>query len=235
SFDRIALPLDAWPGRVVNIDHHPDNTAFGDLNLLRPEAASTSEIVCDVARHLGLVPSTPAAAALYTGISFDTGHFRHANTTAGTFRTAAELVAGGAVPDELYRELYERRTFAGLQLWGRAVAGARRIAGGRGVVGVLTVADYEATGAGEDETEGIVDSLRALDGVDAAALVKEQTTGALVRVSLRSHELDVGALAAARGGGGHRNAAGFTSDERPEEVARWLSSELAARLATASS
>jgi phosphoesterase RecJ-like protein len=80
-----------------------------------------------------------------------------------------------------------------------------------------------------------VDSLRALDGVDAAALVKEQTRGARARVSLRSQELDVGALAAARGGGGHRNAAGFSSDDGPEEVARWLSSELAERLATASS
>jgi phosphoesterase RecJ-like protein len=235
SFDRIALPLEGWPGRVVDIDHHPDNTAFGELNLLRPEAASTSEIVCEIARALRLVPSGLAAAALYTGISFDTGHFRHANTTAETLRFAADLVAGGAAPDELYRELYERRTFAGLQLWGRAVAGARRTAGGRAVVSILTVTDYEATGAGEDETEGIVDSLRALDGVDAAALVKEQTRGARVRVSLRSQELDVGAIAAVRGGGGHRNAAGFSSDERPEEVARWLSSELAARLATASS
>ena len=235
SFDRIALPLDVWRGRLVDIDHHPDNTAFGELNLLRPQAASTSEIVCELAGRLGLTPSATAAAALYTGISFDTGHFRHANTTADTLRCAADLVAGGAAPDELYRELYERRTFAGLQLWGRAVAGARRVAGGRAVVSVLTLADYEATGAGEDETEGIVDSLRALDGVDAAALVKEQTRGARVRVSLRSQELDVGALAAALGGGGHRNAAGFSSDDGPEEVARWLSSELAGRLATASS
>ena len=107
---------------------------------------------------------------------------------------------GGAAPDELYRELYERRTFAGA-----AALGARRgrraaaSAGGRAVVSVLTLADYEATEAGEDETEGIVDSLRALDGVDAAALVKEQTRGARVRVSLRSQELDVGALAAVRG------------------------------------
>ena len=235
SFDRLALPLEHWTGRVVDIDHHPDNTAFGDLNLLRPRAASTSEIVCEIARHLGRAPSPLAAAALYTGISFDTGHFRHASTTAATLRCAADLIAGGAVPDELYRELYERRTFAGLQLWGRAVAGAERAAEGRAVVSILTLADYEATGAGEDETEGIVDSLRALDGVDAAALVKEQTRGARVRVSLRSQELDVGAIAALRGGGGHRNAAGFSSDERPEEVARWLSSELAARLATASS
>jgi phosphoesterase RecJ-like protein len=235
SFDRIALPLVSWPGRVVDIDHHPDNTAFGELNLLRPEAASTSEIVCQIARRLDLRPSPLAAAALYTGISFDTGHFRHANTTAATLRCAARLVAGGAAPDELYRELYERRTFAGLRLWGRAVAGARRVADGRAVVSVLTRLDYEATGAAEDETEGIVDSLRALDGVDAAALVKEQTHGARVRVSLRSQTLDVGRIAAARGGGGHRNAAGFSSDDAPEEVARWLSSELARRLATASS
>jgi phosphoesterase RecJ-like protein len=102
-------------------------------------------------------------------------------------------------------------------------------------VATLVLGDYAACGAGEEETEGIVESLRAVEGVEAAAVVKEQSSGARVRASLRSNALDVSAIAALRGGGGHRLAAGFSSDEGPEEVRAWLSSELARRLSTASS
>ena len=77
SLARLALPVQSWDGPVVNIDHHHDNTRFGDLDLVRGAASSTSELVCDLARALGLRPSAAAAAALYAGISFDTGHFRH--------------------------------------------------------------------------------------------------------------------------------------------------------------
>jgi phosphoesterase RecJ-like protein len=235
SFERMALAIERWDGRVVNIDHHPDNTRFGQINLVRPGAASTSEIICDVAGCLGLRPSPAVVAALYTGISFDSGHFRHASTTPHTLSCAAALVRGGADPNLLYRRLYENKTLASLRLWARAVESAVVVGDGRAVVGILTVADYKATGAGENDTEGIVDALRAAQGIDTAALVKEQIEGARVRVSLRSQDLDVGAIAALRGGGGHRNAAGFSSDDDPKEVARWLSSELAGRLTTASS
>ena len=135
----------------------------------------------------------------------------------------------------VYRELYERRSSAALRLWARAVIAAEPVAGGRGLVARLLLADYAAAGAHEDETEGIVESLRAADGVEVAALVKEQSNGRRVRVSLRSSGLDVSAVAALRGGGGHRMAAGFSSDDDPGEVTAWLSSELARRLQTASS
>ncbi len=124
---------------------------------------------------------------------------------------------------------------ASLRLWARAVLAAESVAGGRGVVASLLLAAYAAAGAGEDETEGIVESLRAVDGVDVAALVKEQSNGQRVRVSLRSGGPDVSAVAALRGGGGHRMAAGFSSDDDPEEVTAWLSSELAKLLRTVSS
>ena len=99
----------------------------------------------------------------------------------------------------------------------------------------VTASDYAASGAGPEETEGIVDSLRGVDGVEVAALVKEQTSGVRARVSLRSETIDVSAVAALQGGGGHRLAAGFSSDDSPEEVIAWLSSELERRLSTASS
>lgn len=235
SLERLALDVGGWTGRVVNIDHHHDNTRFGDIVLLRAAASSTSEIVCDLARALGLRPGAQAASALYAGISFDSGHFRHGSTSAATFAAAAWLVDLGVDVTGVYRELYERRSLGAVLLEGRALATARSVAGGRALVAVLLRGDYAATGAGEHETEGIVDRLRAVDGAQVAALVKEQEGSPRVRVSLRSSGADVSAVAAARGGGGHVRAAGFSSDESPEEVTAWLSSELARLLSTASS
>lgn len=234
SRDRLAVSLEGWQGEVVNIDHHHDNTRFGDLALVRGDASSTSELVADVLRALDLRPSPPAAADLYAGISFDSGHFRHDSTAATTFRTAAWLVECGVDVTAVYAHLYERRSLAGLRLWARAVLSAQPVAGGRGLVAVLTHADFAACGADEGETEGIVESLRAVAGVEVAALVKERPDGGRVRVSLRSSGLDVSAVAALRGGGGHRLAAGFSCDDPPGEVSAWLSSELARRLSTAS-
>ena len=232
---RLALErTDGFPF-LVDIDHHHDNTRYGDLVYVRGQASSTSELVCDIARALGLTPSPRAATALYAGISFDSGHFRHASTSAHTFATAAWLAGQGVDVTAVYRELYERRSSAALRLWARAVIAAEPVAGGRGLVARLLLADYTAAGAHEDETEGIVESLRAADGVEVAALVKEQSNGRRVRVSLRSSGLDVSAVAALRGGGGHRMAAGFSSDDDPGVVTAWLSSELARRLQTASS
>jgi len=234
SLERLALPLKSWDGIVVNIDHHHDNTRFGDVVLVRGEASSTSELVCDIARALELRPSRQAAEALFAGISFDTGHFRHDSTSAGTFETAAWLAGLGVGVTRVFSMLYEHGSLEALRLRARAIAGARVVAGGRALVATLQRADYAAVGAGEEETEGIVDSLRSVGGVEIAALVKEQGRGPRVRVSLRSSSCDVSEIAALRGGGGHRLAAGFSSDGGPEEVTAWLSSELEKRLLTAS-
>lgn len=230
------LALASPPARVaVDIDHHHDNPGYGELNLIRGSASSTCEIVCDLFAALSLEPGGSAATALYAGISFDSGHFHHGSTSAHTFACASRLAGLGVDVTAVYGELYERRSAGALRLWARAVQGAEEVAGGRALVASVARGDYAACGAGEEETEGIVESLRAVEGVEAAALVKEQSSGARVRASLRSHALDVSAIAALRGGGGHRLAAGFSSDDSPEEVRAWLSSELARRLSTASS
>ncbi len=237
---RLALPQGSWDGVAVNIDHHHDNPRYGDLALVHGEASSTCELVCDLARALGLRPSPAAAAALYAGISFDSGHFHHDSTSAATFRTAAWLVELGVDVTAMYALLYERRSLASLRLWARAIDDVRVVGGGRALIASVRAADFANSGAGAEETDGIVDSLRGVQGVEVAALVKEQGGGGGgggggVRVSLRSDSLDVSALAALRGGGGHRLAAGFSSDDGPEEVIAWLSSELERRLSTASS
>jgi phosphoesterase RecJ-like protein len=120
-------------------------------------------------------------------------------------------------------------------LWARALDNVMVAGAGRALVAVLDRSDYEAAGAGDDETEGIVESLRSVVDVDVAVLVRRVARDGRVRASLRSEGFDVSAVAALRGGGGHRQAAGFTTDGDPREVAAWLSTELDARLSTASS
>jgi phosphoesterase RecJ-like protein len=232
--DRLALPKGSWGGIAVNIDHHHDNPRYGGLALVRGESSSTSELVCDIARALGLRPCPAAAAALYVGVSFDSGHFHHDSTSAATFRTAAWLVELGVDVTALYALLYARHSLASLRLWALAIQHVRVVAGGRALVAAVSAADLAVSGAGPEETEGIVDSLRGVDGAEVAALAKEEKGGG-VRVSLRSDSIDVSAIAALRGGGGHRLAAGFSSDDSLEGVMAWLSSELEERLSTASS
>lgn len=233
SLERTALDLDGWSGTIVNIDHHPDNRRFGTVDLVRPDASSAAEIVHDIAVALGLTPTLRGAIALYTGILFDTGHFRHASTGAGTFRAAAALVQAGAEPAAVYHEVFEDQTVQDLRLTARAIANAVPVAGGRGLVAVLTRADVDACD-GSERTTGIVEVLRGARGVEVAALVRARLDAHGTKVSLRSNGIDVGALARSHGGGGHRLAAGFSSDEAPEEVAAWLTSALDACLSTAS-
>ena len=233
SIERLAVTLGAWNGRIVNIDHHHDNTRFGLLNLVDDTASSASQIVCEIAAALDRHFSPRAAAALYAGVSFDTGHFQHSSTSAATFACCARLVSDGAEPNAIYRLLFETRSLASLRLWARAIGAALPAAGGRALIAQLTAADFAATGASDDETEGIVDALRSVPGVEVAALVRPRADGA--RVSLRSDGFDVSAVAALKGGGGHKQAAGFSAAGTVEEVTQWLSTALDERLSTASS
>ena len=146
-----------------------------------PQASSVSEIVCLLAGELGLRLRRPRPPALYAGISFDTGHFRHASTGPVTFRCAAALVEAGARPAALYAELYERRTLADARLWALAVQHARVVAGGHALVSVLTRADLAASGAAEDGSEGVVEDLRALRGVRWPPSSRNRTTAAHAR------------------------------------------------------
>ena len=234
SAARLAVSLPEGRRVAVNIDHHHDNTRFGELNFVDGHASSTSELVCAIAERLGLRFSPRAAAALYAGISFDTGHFQHDSTSADTFTCCARLVTDGADPNHVYRLLYETRSLASLRLWALAIERAQAAAGGRALLAQLRADDFALTGASDDETEGIVDALRSVPGVEVAALVRPRGDGH-VRVSLRSDGFDVSAVAGLRGGGGHRQAAGFTADGTVEEVTQWLSTVLDERLSTASS
>ena len=218
----------------INIDHHHDNTLFGDLNLLDTGASSTAEIVYELAIALGVEITVEIASALYVGLVTDTGKFMYENTDAHTHRIAAELIDAGVDVDDTYRRLYEHVPVEKLRLLSRALEGVERYCAERLVVAYITEADYEATGAGEEMTEGIIDHLRAIEGTLVAAMVRDlgDRGRAARKVSLRSSggEVDVSAIARKHGGGGHKRAAGFSTDLELDELVSLLCGEVTAQL-----
>ncbi|HEX5375429.1 MAG TPA: bifunctional oligoribonuclease/PAP phosphatase NrnA [Solirubrobacterales bacterium] len=218
----------------INIDHHHDNTLFGDVNLLDTGASSTAEIVYQLAIALGVEITPEIASALYVGLVTDTGKFMYENTNAHTHRIAAELIDAGVAVDETYRRLYEHVPLEKLRLLSRALEGIERHCGDRLILTYITEADYETTGAGEEMTEGIIDHLRSVEGAMVAALIRDQGDRgrAARKASLRSSggEVDVSAMARKHGGGGHKRAAGFSTDLELEELVTFLCDEVVTQL-----
>jgi phosphoesterase RecJ-like protein len=217
---------------VIDVDHHHDNTRFGSTNLVVADASSTAEIVRDLLCELE-VPLTPEIAeALYVGLVTDTGRFQYSNTTPKALRLAAELVEAGADVHGIFRRVYETVQFAKLKLLARALDRAQLYEGGRLVVSHLLRDDFEQVGAEEPYSEGIIDYLRQAEGAQMVALIREPPGdgGPTRRISLRSSqdEVDVSAVARKVGGGGHRQAAGFSSEKSVEEIAEFIRSEFVA-------
>jgi phosphoesterase RecJ-like protein len=207
---------------VVNVDHHHDNSLFGDVNLVVPQASSTGELLADVLEALGVGLDAPIAEALYVALVTDTGRFQYTNTTPKALRLAADLVEAGADVHKVFQGVYETVQFAKLKLLARALDRAQVFDGGRIVVSFLLRTDFAEVGAAEPYSEGIIDYLRAVEGAELAALIREPPReGSPARkVSLRASvdELDVSEIARAFGGGGHRQAAGFATELTIEEI-----------------
>ena len=220
---------------VINVDHHHDNTRFGDMNLVVAGASSTGEILREVFRELD-VPLTPAIAeALYIAVVTDTGRFQYSNTTPDALRLAAELVEAGADVHRVFQGVYENVAFAKLKLLARALDHAQVLEGGRVIVSHLERSDFEDSGADEPFSEGIIDYLRAVEGAEIAALIREPPAGngPSRRVSLRTTEenLDVSAIARKSGGGGHKQAAGFPSEASVDQITDFIRREYLAQTA----
>ncbi len=223
---------------TIDIDHHHDNSRFGDVNLVVADASSTGEVLRDVFAELGVELTPELAEPLYIALVTDTGRFQYTNTTPKALRLAAELVEAGADVHKVFQGVYESVQFAKLKLLARALERAVVYEGGGLVVSYLLRDDFAEVGAVEPYSEGIIDFLRAVEGADMAGLIREPPRGGSParRISLRaSHdELDVSAIARKSGGGGHRQAAGFSSDESIEEITAFIVREFfAARLAPA--
>ena len=218
---------------VVNVDHHHDNSRFGAVNLVVADASSTGEIVRDLLNELGVELTPDIAEALYIALVTDTGRFQYTNTTPKALRLAAELVEAGADVHKIFQGVYESVQFAKLKLLARALERAEVYEGGRLVISYLLRGDFAEVGAAEPYSEGIIDYLRAVEGADMAALIREppRGDGPARRVSLRASadELDVSKIARASGaGGGHRQAAGFSSSDSIDEITEFIRREFAA-------
>jgi bifunctional oligoribonuclease and PAP phosphatase NrnA len=219
---------------VINVDHHHDNTRFGDVNLVDVDASCTAEIVYDLARLLGVEITREMAAALYVGLITDTGKFMYENTKAHTHRVAAELIDAGVDVDDTYRRLYEHVPIEKLRLVSRALDKLQLRCADQLVLTYITAEDYAATGAGEEMTEGVIDHLRSIEGTKVAAVIRDlgDRGRAARKVSLRSSEgdVDVSAIARRNGGGGHKRAAGFSTDLELDELISFLCDEVTAQL-----
>jgi phosphoesterase RecJ-like protein len=219
---------------IVNIDHHHDNTRFGTANLVVDGASCTAEIIWELLPDLG-VDLTPAIAeALYIGLVTDTGKFQYENTTPNSHRMAGELLERGVDVHAIFRRLYENVPFAKLKLLARLLNRVERYDGGRLTLSYILRTDYEETGADESYSEGLVDHMRALQGTVVAALVREQLKEGregVMKVSLRASAdaVDVSVIARKEGGGGHRQAAGFSTTRSLPDLIEFLRREIEAQ------
>jgi bifunctional oligoribonuclease and PAP phosphatase NrnA len=220
---------------IVNIDHHHDNTEFGTANLVVGGASCTAEIIYELTRDLGVELNREIAEALYVALVTDTGKFQYQNTTPAAHRMAAELIELGVDVHEEFRRLYENIPFAKLQLLARVLSRVERYDEGRLTVSYIRRTDYEETGADENYSEGIVDHIRAVEGTVVAALFREQLKEGregVSKVSLRAatDEVDVSVIARLEGGGGHRQAAGFSTEKRGDELIEFILAGIASQL-----
>jgi len=205
-------------GTLVVIDHHVTNEGFGDVAVVDPSAAATGELVYAILRALDWKITPEVAQCLHTALMTDTGRFSYSNTTPQTLRIAAELVEAGAEPNVIGRHVYEEAPFGYLKAV--AVAMGRAVLDSELRVVATSISDEDLDAAGIDwgDTENLIDLLRMATEADTAILAKSHADGR-VKVSMRSRgETDVGGLAAALGGGGHRLAAGFTVEDGVEAV-----------------
>jgi len=204
---------------VVNIDHHLDNSGYGDLVWVDPEASAVAELFAELVRALGVEFDAAIATCLLTGLLTDTGSFRYASVRPESFLLASELVRCGARPHEIYERVYESRSLASMRLLGSALVRMEVRAGGAVVWTVVDEAMVQEAGGTWADTESIVSTLRSMVGVRCAILFRVERDR--VRVSLRTREgVAANEIAARFGGGGHAGAAGFVAFESPEVVIR---------------
>jgi bifunctional oligoribonuclease and PAP phosphatase NrnA len=220
---------------LLNIDHHHDNTRFGTLDHVVPDASCTAEIVWDLMRGLGVRPTPAVAQALYVGLITDTGRFMYENTGPRAHEMAADLIGAGVDVQDVYKRLYEETPEGKLALLALALSQVRRFDDGELTIALLSAEDFAKTDAEESYSEGIIDHLRAVQGTKLAALVRELSSGERKgqrKVSLRAtdDDVDVSMIARVQGGGGHRRAAGFSTTLKPDELIAFLRGALAAQL-----
>ncbi len=206
------------PATVVMVDHHASGQPFGDLALVAPGAASTTQVLAALIARMGVALTPSMATCLYAGLVADTGRFGYSSSDGSTLRLAGELVDAGADHVQVHRRLFATRTLAELDLLAAALGRLRFLPEHRLVHTHVTARELAASGANGEATEHLVDVVRWAD-VAEVTLVAKPGPDDTWRVSLRSEGgVDVGRLAGRFGGGGHQRAAGFTRAGQVKDV-----------------
>jgi bifunctional oligoribonuclease and PAP phosphatase NrnA len=207
---------------VLNLDHHVSNDRFGTLNWVDAEASASGELALALIRELQVKLNQEIAINLYTAILTDTGSFQYSNTTAQTHRLAAELLETGLDLVNIHHQIYDQKPLAQVKLLQCALAKLQLFADGKCAVMLLSLEDFEKTGAEESLSEGLVNHARSIQGVEVAVLLKEVESGK-IRAGLRSNLwFNVNETAVRFGGGGHKRAAGCTFMTSLEEAKRLI-------------
>jgi len=207
------------PAFVINIDHHPTNEKYGHINLVVPEAASTTEILYSFFKHINARLDRSMATALLTGIVNDTDNFSNPATSENSLAVAGELLRAGANLNLIHNWIVKNKTISVLKLWGLVLQRLNKNENLDMAYTFLTKKDILQYGIDDSETEGISNFLNKLDGARISLLIKETMDGK-IKGSFRTtrDDADVSALAKKMGGGGHKKAAGFTADGTIEGI-----------------
>ncbi len=215
GFVRSLIPESAF---TVNIDHHKDNTEYGDINLVDAVSGAAAEILYFIF-HIGGFEITPEMAKqLYAALASDTGRFRFSSTTARSMMVASRLIELGADPKYISDRLYADFSPETMRLLGTTLSGLRLEADGKIGYLVITLKDLMASGAGIENSEGFVDFIQSINGVNLGFLFKELPSNE-VKVSVRSQNgFDSARFASIYNGGGHTNAAGFMRSGNLDEI-----------------
>ena len=225
SPDRLGLARPLFEGAKisVNIDHHISNDRFGKLNFVETTAAASAEVAFDILKTMKIPMDANIATCLYTGIVTDTGGFKYSNTTAKVMETTAALISAGANPEYIFKQLYEEQPLSQVMLQADALRQTQfnpEYTIGWAVVTRELLNQHNAL---DEHIDGLVESIRRVDTVLIAVVFKETESG-ITKVSIRSdtHDIDVSAVMAQFGGGGHKMAAGCTMEMSITEAPKAL-------------
>lgn len=209
----------------VNIDHHKTNPGFGDYQIIEPESSSCGEVLYNYFKVNNWDIDEDSAACLYVAIMTDTGNFKYENTTASAFMAVADLVEHGANPNLLYKKCYETKTKNFVLFQNYCVNKAEFISDNRIAYTTVYKKDLENYGAGDDYTDGIAETLRAIDTTEVSFVAKE-VDKKLTKISMRSKHIDVAQICSKFGGGGHTFAAGCTIKSSVKDAVKNLLEEI---------
>ncbi|HVU37474.1 MAG TPA: DHH family phosphoesterase [Opitutales bacterium] len=204
---------DFFPKPFLAVDHHASNDGFAENNFILPATSATAEVLAGFAFDTDLPVDAPTAQALYVGIATDTGQFRFPSTTPQVFQLCAQLTTRGADPGAAAQLLFERESLGKTRLLRAFLNSLHGEFGSRVCVGTLRDADFAATGAQREDTEGLVDYARAIEGVDVGVLLEERKGATKGSLRAKNARFALHRLAQRLGGGGHACAAGFNVNE----------------------